>query len=73
MFDIITVGHFSIDFIQLPKICVPKPTLGGPPTYVSIAAKNLNARVSVISNVGEDFPPRNPERSLIQLVQEMSS
>jgi sugar/nucleoside kinase (ribokinase family) len=33
----------------------PKPTLGGPPTYVSLAAAKLDAKVSVISKVGEDF------------------
>jgi len=58
MFDLVTVGHFSIDLIQSPKILAPTPTLGGPPTYVSLAARQLNSRVSVISKVGEDFPIR---------------
>ncbi len=58
MFDVITVGHFSIDYINLPGRHVVKPTLGGPPTYVSLAAAKLGAKVSVISKVGEDFPPR---------------
>jgi len=56
MFDLVTVGHFSIDLIQSPKILTPNPTLGGPPTYVSLAARQLNSKVSVISKVGEDFP-----------------
>ena len=56
MFDIVTVGHFSIDFIKLPGGDMKKPTLGGPPTYVSLAARSLGAEVSVISKVGGDFP-----------------
>ncbi len=55
MFDIITVGHFAIDLIVSPTISTPKPSLGGAPTYVSLAAGKLDARVSVISKVGEDF------------------
>ncbi len=57
MFDVTTVGHFSIDYINLPERHVVRPTLGGPPTYVSLAAAKLGAKVSVISKVGEDFPP----------------
>jgi len=56
MFDLTTVGHFAIDQIFLPKIVAPKPTLGGSPTYVSLAARKLGAKVSVVSKVGEDFP-----------------
>jgi sugar/nucleoside kinase (ribokinase family) len=55
VFDLVTVGHFAIDFIQSPIIASPKTTLGGPPTYVSVAAAKLGAKVSVISKVGEDF------------------
>ncbi|MBS7614427.1 carbohydrate kinase family protein [Candidatus Bathyarchaeota archaeon] len=54
-FDIITIGHFSIDFINLPNRKEIKPTLGGPPTYVSLSARKLDAEVSVISKVGKDF------------------
>jgi len=56
MFDIVTVGHFAIDQILSPKILSSKPTLGGSPTYVSLAARKLEAKVSVISKVGGDFP-----------------
>lgn len=59
MFDLVTVGHFAIDLISSPKITTPKPTLGGPPTYVSVAAEKLDAKVSVISKVGEDFSSRH--------------
>ena len=55
MFDLVTVSHFAIDLITSPKITKPKQTLGGPPTYVSLAARKLDAKVSVISKVGEDF------------------
>jgi sugar/nucleoside kinase (ribokinase family) len=57
-FDIVTVGHFAIDFIKLPNGVRAKPALGGPPTYVSLAARNLGANVSVISKVGGDFPDK---------------
>ena len=58
MFDLVTVGHFAIDLITSPKITKPKQTLGGSPTYVSLAARKLDAKVSVISKVGEDFSDR---------------
>ena len=56
MFDLITVGHFAIDLILSPENSTPRPTLGGAPTYVSLAARRLGSKVSVISKVGEDFP-----------------
>jgi sugar/nucleoside kinase (ribokinase family) len=56
MFDIVTVGHFSIDSILLPDRHKPFVVLGGSPTYVSLAARRLDARVAVISKVGNDFP-----------------
>ena len=55
MFDVVTVGHFAIDTIHLPSLALPKQALGGPPTYVSVAAAKLGAKVSVVSKVGEDF------------------
>ena len=61
MFDLVTVGHFAIDFIKSPKIASPQLTLGGPPTYTSIAAAKLGAKVSVISKVGKDFHNANLE------------
>ncbi len=56
MFDLVTVGHLAIDRIFSPKIVAPRPTLGGPPTYVSLSARRLDAGVSVVSKVGGDFP-----------------
>jgi len=56
MFDLVTVGHFAIDLIFSPTIAQPRDTLGGPPTYCSLAARKMDAYVSVISKVGHDFP-----------------
>ncbi len=61
-FDLVTVGHFAIDTIDLPHIKSVRTKLGGPPTYVSIAAAKLGAKVSVISKVGNDFPKEYQER-----------
>ena len=58
MFDLITIGHFAIDFIVLPGERKPRKRLGGPPTYTSLAARRLGLSVSVISKVGGDFPSR---------------
>ena len=58
MFDLVTVGHFALDTILSPSIIRPRTTLGGPPTYVSVAAAKLGARVSVVSKVGVDFPSK---------------
>ena len=54
-FDLVTVGHFAVDTISSPRITPPITVVGGPSTYVSIAAAKLGAKVSVISKVGEDF------------------
>lgn len=54
--EIAVVGHFAIDRISLPGRSRPVAILGGSVTYVSLVAKRLNATVSIISNVGEDFP-----------------
>ncbi|MEM2342342.1 MAG: carbohydrate kinase family protein [Candidatus Bathyarchaeia archaeon] len=58
MFDIITVGHFAIDFIIPLGEAKPKKRVGGPPIYVSLSAKKLGSSVSVISKVGGDFPTK---------------
>jgi sugar/nucleoside kinase (ribokinase family) len=56
IFDIITVGHLAIDTIITPKVKKATVVLGGPPTYVSVTAAKLGARVSIISKAGTDFP-----------------
>jgi len=60
-FDLVTVGHLSIDTIISPKTTRPITALGGPPAYASVAAARLGAKVSIISNVGEDFPNKYAE------------
>lgn len=56
MFDIVSVGHFSIDSIFLPDRLKPFVVLGGSAAYTSFAAGRLDARVAVVSKVGSDFP-----------------
>lgn len=56
MFDVVPVGHFAIDSIFLPGRKTPFVVLGGSVAYVSLAARRLDARVSVISKLGNDFP-----------------
>lgn len=56
MFDIVSVGHFTIDSIFLPGKLMPFVVLGGSVTYISFAARRLGATVSVVSKVGGDFP-----------------
>lgn len=55
MFDLVTVGSFAIDRITHPKAAHSEKAIGGPATYVSLAASKLGAKVSVLSKVGEDF------------------
>lgn len=62
MFDLVTVGHLSIDYVISPKIMHSRETLGGPPTFCSLAARKLDARVSIVSKVGADFPSKYIER-----------
>ena len=54
MYDLVTVGHFAFDWI-VRKSLKSRWTLGGPPTYVSLSARALGAKVSSISKVGADF------------------
>jgi len=56
MFDIVSVGNFSIDSIFLPNRVSPFVVLGGSVAYVSFIVRRLDATVSVISKVGGDFP-----------------
>ena len=56
MFDVISVGHFAIDSIFLSGRRMPFVVLGGSVAYFSFAARRLDATVSVVSKVGDDFP-----------------
>ncbi len=55
MFDLISVGYLTIDRIYLPDRDLPVVALGGSVAYVSLAARLLNVKASVISKVGTDF------------------
>jgi sugar/nucleoside kinase (ribokinase family) len=56
MLSILCVGHFAIDSILLPGRENRFVVLGGASTYVSLAARRLDARVAACSKVGRDFP-----------------
>jgi len=54
-YDLVVVGHIALDFITRQGEIV-RSSLGGPPTYASLAASKLGASTAIISKVGEDFP-----------------
>ncbi|OYT51187.1 hypothetical protein B6U66_04390 [Candidatus Bathyarchaeota archaeon ex4484_135] len=54
-YDLVVVGHFAIDIIVKNGEAMGG-ALGGPPTYASLAASKMGAKVSIISKVGDDFP-----------------
>jgi sugar/nucleoside kinase (ribokinase family) len=54
MADLAVVGHIAIDRIIDTE--GERTQLGGPPTYVSLAARRLGKRVDVVTKVGEDIP-----------------
>jgi sugar/nucleoside kinase (ribokinase family) len=56
MFDVAVVGHFAIDSIFLPDKQMPYTVLGGSVAYASLTVRRLNAKASVFSKVGGDFP-----------------
>lgn len=54
MADLAVVGHIAIDRIIDAE--GERTQLGGPPTYVSLAARRLGKRVDVVTKVGDDIP-----------------
>jgi sugar/nucleoside kinase (ribokinase family) len=50
------VGNLTIDYVFFPHTKKYTPALGGSAAYASIAARNLGAKVAIISKVGSDFP-----------------
>jgi sugar/nucleoside kinase (ribokinase family) len=56
VYDLVSVGHLVIDSIFLPDQETPFIAIGGVVAYVSLAARRLNASVSVVSKIGRDFP-----------------
>ena len=55
IFDLIVVGHLTIDEIRLLGNPLRRSP-GGPATFASLAATRMNRRTAIISKVGEDFP-----------------
>ena len=55
LFDLIVVGHLTIDEIGLPEQPIRRSP-GGPVAFASLAATRVNRRTAIISKVGEDFP-----------------
>lgn len=53
-FDLIVVGHITRDLISRAGEKT-REAMGGTPTYTSIAAARLGAKVGVVSKVGNDF------------------
>jgi sugar/nucleoside kinase (ribokinase family) len=56
LFDLMTVGNFSMDCIKLPTEPNPRAVLGGAVAYVSLVTRQLGATSAIISKVGSDFP-----------------
>ena len=56
VFDVLSVGHLTIDTISLPDRPNPFVVLGGSVAYVSLVARHLGARAAIASKVGYDFP-----------------
>lgn len=54
--EISVIGHFSVDSVILPSRPHAFMMLGGSAAYVSLVARRLGAKSSVISKVGRDFP-----------------
>lgn len=56
MFDIVSVGHCTIDSILLPSRQIPIVVFGGSAVYVSLSARRLDRLTSIVTKVGDDFP-----------------
>lgn len=56
MFDLVVVGHFTIDEVILGG--ERRTQAGGAALYTSIAAAKMGLRVGVVSKVGYDYPKK---------------
>lgn len=56
MFDLVVVGHFTIDEVILQG--EKRTQAGGAALYTSIAAAKMGLKVGVISKVGHDYPKK---------------
>jgi sugar/nucleoside kinase (ribokinase family) len=74
MVEFTVIGHVAIDRIITSE--GERTQLGGPPTYVSLAARVMGHSTKVVTKVGEDFPEEYLEdlRKLgIDLVRQIGS
>jgi sugar/nucleoside kinase (ribokinase family) len=58
-FDVVVVGHVSIDVNILPWGVIEN-ALGGAPTYAGFALAALKKNTGIVAKVGADFPDRFP-------------
>jgi sugar/nucleoside kinase (ribokinase family) len=58
-FDIIVVGHVSIDVNIMPWGVIEN-ALGGAPTYAGFALAALKKNAGIVAKVGSDFPDKFP-------------
>ncbi len=58
-FDVIVIGHITIDVNVLPWGIIEN-MLGGAPTYAGFMLASLGEKVGVVSKIGEDFPDKFP-------------
>lgn len=54
MFDLVVVGHLTVDEVILPD--ERRTQAGGAVLYTSVAANKMDLRVGVASKVGQDYP-----------------
>lgn len=69
MADFTVVGHIAIDRILIRR--GERTQLGGPPTYMSLAALLLNGSLNTVTKVGDDIPERL-RRQMVELEMDVS-
>ncbi len=55
--DLVVAGKLAIDELSIQGTPHP-PVLGGSAAHVALAASTMECRVSVVSAIGDDFPPK---------------
>jgi sugar/nucleoside kinase (ribokinase family) len=58
LLDIVVMGHFAIDRVEINGKALP-PSLGGTVAFSSLAAAMLGSKVGIVSKVGPDFRDDN--------------
>jgi len=70
MADFTVVGHVAIDRILTRR--GERTQLGGPPTYMSLAARLLNGSLNTVTKVGDDIPEQL-QRQMAELKIDVSN